>query len=666
MHRPRSADIFVTATTAVGVGLIALLAIGHAHAPIGNADAATVLCLTAAVIAGELVPIKVGRDRGEVAPSTTFAFALLILGGVAAGVLALALACFVSDAVHRKPARRSAFNVAQYVIALSAGGWIFTQLSSLEKPMAFSAGDVGAFVLAAGVFFALNTGLVAAAVALHTGTTLREQFASDLLFHSATEAILLGLAPVAVLVIQSAAALIPLLLLPLLAVHRAARHAAVNEQLALHDALTGLPNRVLLNDRAHQRLASAARNGEGVALMILDLDQFKQINDTLGHHTGDGVLRHVAERLRSNVRDSDTVARLGGDEFAIVLGSDASKAAAQHVAEHLCNVVAEPFAIADVPLVLSASVGIACYPDDGHDVTTIMQRADVAMYQAKAAGGGVALYVRDRDDSSVERLAMAGALRRALDDGGIEVHFQPQVEPGTGRLLGVEALARWHQPDRGWIPPSVFIPVAEQTGLVSALTLHVLETAIREAGSWRQRGISLAVAVNLSARALSDGDLPAELVAMCDRYGVRPEDVVLEITETVLATDPHLTMPTIDRLSALGATISVDDFGTGFSSLAYLRRLPVSELKIDRTFVTSMASDDEDAAIVRFAIDLAHRLGMRAVAEGVETEEVARALAEMGCDVAQGYFYSRPVPAADVDERWIAAHAPVGEEPAAA
>jgi diguanylate cyclase (GGDEF)-like protein len=387
--------------------------------------------------------------------------------------------------------------------------------------------------------------------------------------------------------------------------------------------------------------------------MLIDLDHFKEINDTLGHQAGDAVLRHVAERLRTGVRASDTVARLGGDEFAVVLGAAGAREAAQAVAEKLCAAIAEPFTIGDVPFVLSASVGIATYPEDGDDVATLMQRADVAMYQAKAAGIGVALYLRDRDVSSVERLTMASDLRRALDDGGIDVHFQPQVDPGSGALLGVEALARWWQPGRGWIPPSDFIPVAEQTGLVSALTMHVLSTSIAQAGVWRRRGLSLIVAVNVSARALSEGDLPDELLRLCRRHDVPPQTVVLEITETVLATDPHLTMPVIERLAAIGATISVDDFGTGFSSLAYLKRLPVSELKIDRTFVTSLASDEQDAAIVQFAIDLGHRLGMRVVAEGVETEAVARRLTLLGCDVAQGFHFAPALPARELEDGWI-------------
>ncbi len=640
--RPTLASLYVATMIAVGVGVFIRTTMSS-DAYIADVGFGVLLLLGVAVAVGELAPVKMPPGHGEVAPSTTFAFALLMTGGVGPAIIAQVCGSLLADIRDRKRPSRAAFNAAQYAIALWLSGMVLNAVPHTGHPAQFEAVHLPGIMLAGAVFFCFNSGAVALAVSLHTGTPLRRQLTSDLTFHAATEAILLGLAPLAVLAVDYSPVLLPLLVLPLVAINRAGRHAVLNEQLALQDSLTGLPNRVLFRDRAALALSAAERYGTSVVVMLIDLDRFKEINDTLGHHVGDDVLRRVATQLRMTLRESDTVARLGGDEFAILL--DGSEGEAHEVAEKLRAAVAQPMDVAGISLVIDASIGIASSPEDGTDVETLMQRADVAMYQAKGTDERVQAYVRDRDDNSVARLTMAGELRRAIDDGDLEVHFQPQFSTRTGRMIGVEALARWQPDGHNSIAPDVFIPVAEQTGLIVPLTLHVFEAAARELSRWRRDGIDITVAVNLSARALSQGDLPGALEATCRRWDVPLTSLVMEVTETMIASDPHTTIPIVERLAKLGAAISIDDFGTGYSSLEYLKVLPVSEIKIDRAFVTSMLDDPRDAAIVQSTVELAHRLGLRVVAEGVENASSRAQLALIDCDVVQGHHFSRAVPA---------------------
>jgi len=647
------ARLYVNAVIASGLGLLAYFAISHGsdlvrHGSIG------MWVLVGAVVVGELVPIKLGTGEGEVAPSTTFTFALLLSSGLAAAAMAVAVASGLSDLIDRKRPSRSAFNVAQYVLAIGAAGGVLVAAGVLPHQQEFTAADVPAILAAAAVFFVVNTGLVAGAIALTTGTRLRDQISSELIRQSATEGILLGLAPLAVLALDSAPVLLPLLALPMIAVQRAGRQALIAERLALHDALTGLPNRVLFRTRTQHAIHVAGRADTRVAVMLLDLDRFKEINDTLGHHYGDEVLRQVGERLSSMLREEDTVARLGGDEFAILLRSVETPAAGVAVAAAVRRAIAEHFDVAGVRLELGASVGIASYPEHGQDVDVLMQRADVAMYQAKEGRTGVERYVPELDGNSVQRLALAGDLRTALEREEFILHYQPKVDLRTNAVTGSEVLLRWAHPVHGWLPPDEFIPLAEHTGLIVPLTNYVFDHALRQMGAWRAQGLDLGVAVNLSARTLIERDLPDRIEAMCQRWAVPTNRLVLEITESMVVADPARALPILARLHELGVEIAVDDFGTGFSSMDYLKRLPVKEVKIDRSFVTSMATDARDAAIVRCTIDLARSLGLRVVAEGVETPDVRARLTTLGCDQAQGYSYSRALPAAEFTA-WLAA-----------
>jgi len=419
--------------------------------------------------------------------------------------------------------------------------------------------------------------------------------------------------------------------------------------LAYHDALTDLPNRLLLQDRLAQALRVATRTNSAVALLLLDLNGFKAINDTLGHHAGDRVLQCVASRMRGMLRGADTVARLGGDEFAVVLPvTDVDGALL--TAEKVLQEIEQPCMIEHRPLSVRASLGIACFPEHGRSAGTLLERADVAMYVAKSDGVGIAVYAPDQDHHAHRRLTLVAELRKGLSENQFNLEYQPIVHLPTNVVTGVEALVRWHHPQRGLVMPDTFIHLAEQTGLINPLTTIVLETAIRE---WSDPPTMppLKVAINLSPRTLQDPGLPRRIADMLSVYNMPPESLALEITENILMSDPARSMDSLKRLHSMGVRIVIDDFGTGYSSLSYLRRLPIDELKIDRSFVAGLHTGQDDV-IVRATIDLAHNLGLSVVAEGVESDEVQARLMELGCDAAQGTFIRAPAPAAAIRE-WM-------------
>jgi diguanylate cyclase (GGDEF)-like protein/PAS domain S-box-containing protein len=421
--------------------------------------------------------------------------------------------------------------------------------------------------------------------------------------------------------------------------------AEVLRRQALHDGLTGLPNRSNLTDRLRQSLRRSSHTLDPVALLVMDLDQFKEINDALGHDHGDRLLIELSHRLEELLGEEDVVARLGGDEFAVLLTTPGHLDAALAVATRIRTAMEQPFHLGGISLQVNGSIGIAVYPDHAVDAETLARRADVAMYTAKRTGGGTAVYAPEHDQSSIRRLSLLGELRRAISDDELVLHFQPSVDLATGELRGAEALVRWQHPKHGLLPPAEFIELAEVSGTIQSLTRWVLARAIDTVCMWRENGVDLPVAVNLSVRNLYDVELPGWLGQQLADRGVDAGMLVLEITETELMDDPLYAMEVLGKLKALGAAASIDDFGTGYSSLAYLKNLPIDELKIDRSFVGMMVSDESDLTIVRSIIDLSHNLGLDVVAEGVEDAETLEQLSEMGCDRAQGYFLSRPVPA---------------------
>jgi diguanylate cyclase (GGDEF)-like protein len=636
---------YVAAVIAVGAGCcVAVLMLDGAN--LDRLFTPEIALFAACALIGELVPLKVVTRgvEGEVTTSTTFAFATLLAGGPACAVVALVGASFAADALRGKPPTKLLFNGCQYAITVTAAAVVLHVLTGVPRTdgdFHFTPDDLAGILAAAAVFFLVNTSLVATVIALVQGLRIGRYLVEDSIFQVSTGGLMLGLAPMVALAADFALPSVALLFLPLLAVHRGGREAIAKEHQALHDALTGLPNRTLFRDR----IEHAVRSGRTAGVMLIDLDHFKEINDTLGHHAGDRLLQEVAQRLRSSLAEGDTVARLGGDEFGVLLRSLEREEDAAGVADRLLTRLREPFSIDGLTLEVDASVGIACAPSHGSAVEQLIQRADIAMYGAKEAGHGHMLFEQQLDRFSPRRLGLAGTLRSAIAEGQIVLFFQPKAELATGRLVGVEALARWEHPRLGMIGPSEFVPIAEQTGLIGPLTTHVLEQALRQVREWMDDGEELSVAVNLSARSFLDAQLAVELPRLLERCDVPARLLELEITESMLMLDPGRAKATLDRLSGIGLSLSVDDFGTGYSSLANLKRLPVHWIKIDKSFVIDMPHDASDAAIVRSTIELAHNLGLRVVAEGVESHEAWQRLAELGCDLAQGFHVSRPLPA---------------------
>jgi len=421
---------------------------------------------------------------------------------------------------------------------------------------------------------------------------------------------------------------------------------------SLHDALTGLPNRTLLADRFDQSLRADTRAGTATGLLLIDLDRFKEINDTFGHHYGDELLRQVGPRLAGALREVDTVARLGGDEFAVLLPDVHSVHDALAVASKLRSALEQPFRVEGIDLDVEASVGVVRSGEHGEDPTVLLQRADIAMYVAKTQQLGVLAYDPTVDGHSPAKLALLGDLRRALERGELVLHYQPKISTSTGDVVSAEALVRWQHPDRGLIFPDAFIPLAEHTGLIGPLTRYVLDAALTQARVCADSGRALPVSVNLSARNLLDENLAAQVAELLAAHDVPAELVELEVTESALMTEPARAQRLLEQLSALGVRISIDDFGAGYTSLGQLKTLPVNELKIDKSFVMSMTVDTGNALIVGTVVELGHNLGLTIVAEGVESEQALSALREFGCDLAQGYHLSRPIPAAALDP-WL-------------
>jgi diguanylate cyclase (GGDEF)-like protein/PAS domain S-box-containing protein len=416
---------------------------------------------------------------------------------------------------------------------------------------------------------------------------------------------------------------------------------------AHYDPVTGLPNRFFFADRLEERVAAAQASGAGFALCFIDLDRFNQINDSLGHTAGDDVLAHVADRLRRSASPSDLLARMGGDEFTIVLGDLSDAAEAARVAQRLLAALEEPILLDGNELFISASVGIAVYPNDGADATTLLKHADSAMYRAKASGrNSVSWFVPELGRATVARLELGNQLRRAIDQHQFELHYQPQIELPSRRIVGVEALIRWRHPERGLLPPGDFIAVAEESHLMARISAWVLQEACQQAMAWQRAGLPrMRMAVNISARWFERDDIVQKAAQALQVSGLEARLLDLEITESLLMHDPEGSAKRIEQLRAMGVRVSIDDFGTGYSSLAYLQRFPVDALKIDRSFVWALgASDDGAAALVQAVIGLAHSLGLLVVAEGVETVAQDELLRRFGCDEAQGFLYARPVP----------------------
>ena len=603
--------------------------------------------LAVAALAGEMKPLLISRSgtsSGTISTSGPFILALVAVAGLGVAVLVQAFASMADDLINRRTPKKSAFNTAQYILSLLAARAVYSGLAHLPfygGPMTVEVHHLGPLLAGGIAMVVVNLLLVTAVVSIATSQPLLTILREDARFHAATQVVLLCIGAVAAVVVKDGVAVLVLLGAPVIAVHWTTAAAIRHAHAASHDSLTGLKNRDRLHTQLEHAFVTAHRAASsGPGLVLIDLDHFKDINDTLGHAVGDRLLQQVAERLVHALGDDEFASRLGGDEFAVVVDGDL--AATQTVAQALLASLEAPMRVGEVELLVRASAGVAVAPEHGDDAELLMKNADIALYQAKLDRDGISTYSPEYDVNTLERLQLLADLRTALDTGQLAVEYQPQVNLTSRRIVGVEALIRWQHPVRGSVPPDTFIPLAENSGLIAELTAFVLDTALGHLAALRAAGHELRMAVNLSARHLSDLALPSQVAEALMTHGIPPALLVLEVTETGILTDPARVDVVIGTLRDLGVAIAVDDYGTGNASLSYLKRLEVDELKIDKSFVIDMRRDKHDFIIVRSTIALALDLGLRVIAEGIEDEATATALRELGCDVGQGYHLGRP------------------------
>ncbi|MBL1086647.1 bifunctional diguanylate cyclase/phosphodiesterase [Streptomyces actinomycinicus] len=621
--------------------------IGH-HALFPGGTVGWSLALLTGIIVGHLVMLGRARWWGGTGSGAALTLAVLLLyGWVPAGLVSLTVVVLVGIA-RRHRWRQGVLHGAVDILGIGAGALLlgaFGRVPSVEEPWrpdTWTLATAPQVVLVAGAYLAVSRGLL---WYLHAprGGGVPTVARSALVRQGLVALALLGIAPLLCVVADAQPILLPLFAIPLVALDSTLWMARARAEEQLRDPLTGLPNRQWLQERIWTALDDAERIGARAALMLIDLDRFRSVNDTLGHLAGDRLLLQIADRLRLALPRGAEAARLGGDEFAVLLPVADSTTSATRVARGLVAALSSPLDLDGLTLVLEASAGVAVFPDHALDAEGLLRRADVAMYQAKRDRTGVEVYESKRDSNTPDRLGLLGDLRRALDAQEVQLHYQPKVR-FDGQVAGLEALVRWVHPERGKVPPDEFIAIAESSGLMPHLTEYVLETALGQVAKWRAQGLRVPVAVNVSPRDVHTPGFAGSVAARLARHGVPAGALQLEITEHVLLEDPQRAADTLAGLTGHGVKMSLDDFGTGYSSLVHLRRLPVSELKIDRSFVARLAVDTEDAEIVRCTVDLAHSLGLLVVAEGVEDDETWERLRDLGCDAVQGWLVAAAMP----------------------
>ena len=630
-----------------------------------HGDLRAVVVITAVLLVlGELFPIRLW-SRGncqEYTMSGLFALVLLNAGPLVYAVLPQIVALLIVEIRDRKPARVAAFNVAQNLLMFGCARLAICAVEGvgLGPVTAVPPGrQLAGLAAAALVYFLVNNVLTGTVVALSDGMHVLRSIVTTMREEIPVTPIVLGVAPMIAASLAFSIWTAPLCALVLVAIRTAVSISTRHEIAALHDALTGLPNRTLLLTRLRQSMADTAPDRQVAALMI-DLDRFKEINDTLGHSIGDDLLVLVAQRLTATTGSRGTVARLGGDEFAIVL-SRTTAAETDALAGQIAAAFTESFPIADMRLKVTVSVGAALAPQHADEAEKLLHLADLALYAAKQERGRHAIYDPRSEEHSTASSVLVGELQRGLDRGELVVFFQPKLSMLTGRLVGVEALVRWQHPTRGLLLPGRFLAAVENTPLIVPLTARVIDDALAAVRKWRDRGLAISVAVNLTARQVASEELPTQIEAALTAHGLPSDALVVEVTESCLMANPAQTRAVLGRLRTLGVGLSMDDFGTGYSSLTHLRDLPVTEIKIDRSFVAGTVGSSTNAALVKSIIDLGHNLGLDVVAEGVETTECLSVLTALGCDILQGYLLGRPMPGEQL-EQWYATRIDVEAE----
>ncbi len=650
---------FLTVIAILGLGAIVLAAVSTPWSEFGaEIQLWPTLVLSFAAVSGELKPIRLPRVNWEgrtLSTSAPFVLALIAFAGVGPAVVVQAIASVADDVLNRRDLKKSLFNSSQYALSVLAAGAVYSVLAKATlfgSPSAVETRDIVPLLVAGVAMIGVNWLLVASVVSIATSQTLMSVIRQDPQDFIATNVVLLSVGGIAAVIARDGVGALLLLAAPVIASHVFAAAAGRHAHDAAHDALTGLGNRGNLHLQLGHAIESAHRmNSGGPGLVVLDLDHFKDINDTLGHPVGDQILKQVANRLVAAAPQGSSAHRLGGDEYAVIVHGDLAET--RRVARTLLASLESPVPVDNLDLLVRCSVGVAVAPEHGTDSEELMKNADIALYHAKLERDRISIYSADFDVNSVERLKLLADLRAALDSRALHVVYQPQVDLATGRMVGLEALVRWVHPHRGPINTEDFIVLAENSGLIYPLTAFVLDTALGQLASWRASGHDLRMAVNLSARHLSDLGLPDQVAAAAKLHGVPLSALVLEVTETGIMSDPMRADIVIRTLRGLGVEISIDDYGTGNASLSYLRRLEIDELKVDRSFVSNLRRDDHDRIIVRSTIELALALGLRVVAEGIEDEPTASALSELGAVIGQGYHLGRPQLPEDIEASWI-------------
>jgi diguanylate cyclase len=672
------AAVLVGAGIALLIGVVRVLGGGHALFPGG--DTGLVFAILTGLIVTHLVAL--GRDRwwGASGSGAALALAMLLLYGWVPAVLVSLSVVTLVGAARRDDWRLAVLQGAIDVLgvggaALALAAW--GNHPSVEhpwEPTDWQLSTLPQLTLGAVAYLLISRTLLWLCAAPPGG--LPSMAGAALLRQGLVAVALLCIAPLIVVVAVDKPVVLPLFAVPLMALDSTMWMASARDEDQLIDPLTRLPNRQWLLERTRAAIedseaeaeADGARPGR-CALVLIDLDSFRSVNDTLGHLTGDQLLLKISDRIQRAVQEASAdapgggrggvlppgavAARLGGDEFAVLLPRVDSATSAQRAARDLVGTLGAPLDLDGLTLVVEASAGVAVYPDHAPEAEGLLRRADVAMYAAKRDRSGVEVYEASRDVNTPDRLALLGDLRRALDLGQVELHYQPKVR-FDGAVAGLEALVRWRHPDRGAVPPDEFITIAETSGLMPRLTEYVMEAALGQVARWREAGLTVPVAVNVSPRDVFTPGFAGAVAARLARHGVPAGSLQLEITEHVMLEDPQQAADTLAGLTGHGVRMSLDDFGTGYSSLVHLRRLPVSELKIDRSFVARLSVDSEDAEIVRCTVELAHSLGLVVVAEGVEDDETWERLRDLGCDAVQGWLVAAAMPAAETTA-WLRA-----------